>query len=81
MHPVTLKAFEDELASISKEAGIKDFLKRGTKPLSEKYTQLGQKAAIASDNLLDKAKKLPVVGKRVNEVNLPDIITSVTNAI
>jgi len=70
MHLATLCAFEDELASIQKEAGLRDVWSKGTIPLQEAAAHLGRKAGVKAENVLDAARKLPVVGKKLKDVNL-----------
>lgn len=71
MHLATLLAFEEELASIQKEAGLRDVWTRGTKPLLDAYERSGQKAGIHVENLMDVAKKkLPGAEKALKGKNL-----------
>lgn len=73
MNLVTLVAFEDELAAIQKEAGVRDALRKGTKPLVEQLTHAGQKAGVLGEGALDKLRKAPVVGKNLKKLNLGHI--------
>lgn len=70
MHSATINAFTEELLSIQKEAGLRDLLKRGTKPLKQGVDRVGMKTLLATDKVFDRARKLPVVGKKLKGVNL-----------
>lgn len=73
MNLVTLMAFEDELASIQKEAGLKDVWTKGTKPIIQAYERTGAKTGVHAENLLAAARKVPIIGKPLRGVGVGDV--------